>query len=282
MTLNIQKENQLNNIKNNIDTAKNRIIETSSKFSKFTNDRNKRKYKNEINFLKSIIAGQTEILFNCYEDACYKFDKKQINRNDFLEKYKKDIITEVEKNPDIFENPLCTYDRILNFCNTLETAIELVDKVKALLDGTDFSYQTKNDDEMMLSNVSFNKKMHFIGNYFKKENENNSIWVGYYEKYNCFCISFSFNKNDKYSLLEALETENIPYIAEHVNCYWYTIPLSFWDSNTTSLQNINIGINNGQIYINKNVQENKESKQSILANAEKIINIIKNLFSAGK
>ncbi len=115
MTLNIQKENQLNNIKNNIDTAKNRIIETSSKFSKFTNDRNKRKYKNEINFLKSIIAGQTEILFNCYEDACYKFDKKQINRNDFLEKYKKDIITEVEKNPDIFENPLCTYDRILNF-----------------------------------------------------------------------------------------------------------------------------------------------------------------------
>lgn len=115
MTLNIQKENQLNNIKNNIDTAKNRIIETSSKFSKFTNDRNRRKYKNEIDFLKSIIAGQTEILFNCYEDACYKFDKKQINRNDFLEKYKKDIITEVEKNPDIFENPLCTYDRILNF-----------------------------------------------------------------------------------------------------------------------------------------------------------------------
>lgn len=115
MTLNIQKENQLNNIKNNIDIAKNRIIETSSKFSKFTNDRNRRKYKNEIDFLKSIIAGQTEILFNCYEDACYKFDKKQINRNDFLEKYKKDIITEVEKNPDIFENPLCTYDRILNF-----------------------------------------------------------------------------------------------------------------------------------------------------------------------
>lgn len=170
----------------------------------------------------------------------------------------------------------------MNFCNTLETAIELVDKVKALLDGTDFSYQTKNDDEMMLSNVSFNKKMHFIGNYFKKENENNSIWVGYYEKYNCFCISFSFNKNDKYSLLEALETENIPYIAEHVDYYWYTIPLSFLNSNATSLQNINIGINNSQIFINRNYQENEESKQDILSNAEKIINIIKNLFSAGK
>ncbi len=115
MTLNIQKENQLNNIKNNIDTAKNRIIETSSKFSKFTNDRNRRKYKNEIDFLKSIIAGQTEILFNCYEDACYKFDKKQINRNDFLEKYKKDIITKVEENSEIFKNPLCPYDRILEF-----------------------------------------------------------------------------------------------------------------------------------------------------------------------
>lgn len=170
----------------------------------------------------------------------------------------------------------------MNFCNTLETAIELVDKVKALLDGTDFSYQTKNDDEMMLSNVSFNKKMHFIGNYFKKENENNSIWVGYYEKYNCFCISFSFNKNDKYSLLEALEIKNIPYIAEHVDYYWYTIPLSFLNSNATSLQNINIEINNSQIFINRNYQENEESKQNILSNAEKIINIIKNLFSAGK
>lgn len=170
----------------------------------------------------------------------------------------------------------------MNFCNILETVIELVDKVKALLDGTDFSFHPENKNEIMLNNVSFNKKMKFIGNYFKNENENNSIWVGYYEKYNCFCISFSFNKNDKVSLIEALEGKRIPYIAEHVNCYWYTIPLSFWDSNTTSLQNINIGINNGQIYINKNVQENKESKQSILANAEKIINIIKNLFSAGK
>lgn len=132
----------------------------------------------------------------------------------------------------------------------------------------------------MLNNVSFNKKMKFIGNYFKKGRH--SIWVGYYEKYNCFCISFSFNKNDKVSLIEALEGKRIPYIAEHVNCYWYTIPLSFWDSNTTSLQNINIGINNGQIYINENVQENKESKQDILSNAEKIINIIKNLFSSGK
>ena len=69
MTSKIQKENQLNNIKNNIDTAKNRIIETSSKFSKFTTDRKRKKYKNEINFLKSIIDGQTEILLNCYEDA---------------------------------------------------------------------------------------------------------------------------------------------------------------------------------------------------------------------
>lgn len=168
----------------------------------------------------------------------------------------------------------------MNFCNILETVIELVDKVKALLDETDFSFQPENKNEIMLNNVSFNKKMKFIGNYFKKGRY--SIWVGYYEKYNCFCISFAFNKNDEVNLLEALEGKRIPYIAEHVNCYWYTIPLSFWDSNTSSLQNINIGINNGQIYINKNVQENKESKQSILANAEKIINIIKNLFSAGK
>ena len=155
-----------------------------------------------------------------------------------------------------------------------------MDKVKALLDGTNFSCQTKNDDEMMLSNVSFNKKMHFIGNCLKKGND--SIWVGYYEKYNCFCISFSFNKNDKDSLLEALEIKNIPYIAEHVDYYWYTIPLSFLNSNATSLQNINIEINNSQIFINRNYQENEESKQNILSNAEKIINIIKNLFSAGK
>lgn len=165
---------------------------------------------------------------------------------------------------------------VLIFCNTLETVIELVDKVKALLDGTDFSFQPENKNEIMLNNVSFNKKMKFIGNYFKKGRY--SIWVGYYEKYNCFCISFSFNKNDKDSLLEALEIENIPYIAEHVDYYWYTIPLSFLDSNATSLQNVNIEINNSQIFINRNYQENKESKQDILSNAEKIINIIKNLF----
>lgn len=74
----------------------------------------------------------------------------------------------------------------MNFCNILETVIELVDKVKALLDGTDFSFHPENKNEIMLNNVSFNKKMKFIGNYFKNENENNSIWVGYYEKYNCF------------------------------------------------------------------------------------------------
>ena len=168
----------------------------------------------------------------------------------------------------------------MNFCNTLETVIELVEKVKALLDGTDFSFQTKNENEMMLSNVSFNKKMHFIGNYLKKGSD--SIWVGYYEKYNCFCISFSFNKKDKDSLLEALETENIPYIAEHVDYYWYTIPLSFLDSNAASLQNVNIEINNSQIFINRNYQENKEPKQDILNNTEKIIEIIKNLFSSEK
>ena len=155
-----------------------------------------------------------------------------------------------------------------------------MDKVKALLNGTNFSCQTKNDDEMMLSNVSFNKKMHFIGNYLKKGSD--SIWVGYYEKYNCFCISFSFNKKDKDSLLEALETKNNPYIAEFDKCYWYTVPLSFLNSNATSLQNVNIGINNSQIFINENVQENKEPKQNILNNVEKIIEILKNLFSSGK
>lgn len=164
----------------------------------------------------------------------------------------------------------------MNFCNILETVIELVDKVKALLDETDFSFQPENKNEIMLNNVSFNKKMTFIGNYFKKGRY--SIWGGYYEKYNCFCISFAFNKNDEVNLLEALENENIPYIAEVDKCYWYTVPLSFLDSNATSLQNVNIEINNGQIFINRNYQENKESKQYILSNAEKIINIIKNLF----
>lgn len=168
----------------------------------------------------------------------------------------------------------------MNFCNTLETVIELVEKVKTQLDGTYFTFQPENKNEMMLNDVSFNKKMQFIGNYFK--NKKDSIWVGYYEKYNCFCISFSFDKSDEVNLLEALENENIPYIAEFDKCYWYTVPLSFLDSKATSLQNVNIEINNSQIFINRNYQENKESKQDILSNAEKIIDIIKNLFSSEK
>lgn len=168
----------------------------------------------------------------------------------------------------------------MNFCNTLETVIELVEKVKSQLDGTYFTFQPENKNEMMLNDVSFNKKMHFIGNYFKKGDD--SIWIGYYEKYNCFCISFAFNKNDEVNLLEALEYENTPYIAEFDKRYWYTVPLSFLDSNATSLQNVNIEINNSQIFINRNYQENKESKQDILSNAEKIIDIIKNLFSSEK
>ena len=39
---------------------------------------------------------------------------------------------------------------------------------------------------------------------------------------------------------------------------------------------------NSQIFINENVQENKEPKQNILNNVEKIIEILKNLFSSGK
>lgn len=168
----------------------------------------------------------------------------------------------------------------MTLCNTLETVIELVEMAKTQLDGVFVIDQPKNKDEVILNNVSFNKRMHFVGNYLKKGSD--SIWVGYYEKYNCFCISFSFDKRDKVNLLEALENENIPYIAEFDKCYWYTVPLSFLDSNATSLQNVNIEINNGQIFINRNYQENEESKQDILSNAEKIINIIKNLFSAGK
>ena len=50
----------------------------------------------------------------------------------------------------------------------------------------------------------------------------------------------------------------------------------------TKFDTINIGINNSQIFINENVQENKEPKQNILNNVEKIIEILKNLFSSGK
>jgi|GEM_PF-3005252 len=174
---------------------------------------------------------------------------------------------------------------MLNFCNTLETVIELVDKIKDLLVGTEFEKIESNSGEIPLGDLVFNKEKHFLGKYFGKI-EDNRIWAGFYEKYNCFCISFCFYEDKKKELISNLEKDKISYIAEYSTFpdgyYWYTIPLSILDfTNTnTSLQNVNIQINNSQISING--QENKKSKETILDNVRKIIDIVKKIFPSGK
>jgi len=169
----------------------------------------------------------------------------------------------------------------LNFCNTLETVIELVGEIKDLLVGTEFAKTELNNGEIPLGDLVFNKEKHFLGKYFGKI-KSNRIWAGFYEKYNCFCISFCFYEDKKKELISNLEKDKISYIAEYSTFpdedYWYTVPLSILDftSSNISLQNVNIEINNSQISING--QENKKSKETILDNVRKIINIVKNLF----
>lgn len=171
----------------------------------------------------------------------------------------------------------------MNFCNTLETVIELVNKVKDLLVGTEFEKTESNSGEIPLGDLVFNKEKHFLGKYFGKTKDNR-IWAGFYEKYNCFCISFCFNNDDKNKLISGLEENKIPYIAEYATLpdeyYWYTVPLSILDftSSNIFLQNVNIEIINSQISING--QENKKLKETILDNAKKIIDIVKRLFSS--
>lgn len=171
----------------------------------------------------------------------------------------------------------------MNFCNTLETVIELVNEIKDLLAGTKFAQTELNKDEILLGELVFNIEKHFIGKYFGKIKDNR-IWAGFYEKYNCFCISFCFNNDDKNKLISGLEENKIPYIAEYATLpdeyYWYTVPLSILDfiSSNISLQNVNIEIINSQISING--QENKKLKETILDNAKKIIDIVKRLFSS--
>lgn len=173
----------------------------------------------------------------------------------------------------------------MNFCNTLETVIELVGEIENLLSGTEFAKIESNSGEIPLGNLVFNKEKHFICKYFGKIKDNR-IWAGFYEKYNCFCISFCFTDDDKNKLISGLEEKKIPYIAEYSTFpdedYWYTVPLSILDftSSNISLQNVNIEISNSQISING--QENKKSKETVLDNVEKIIGILKELFSSGK
>lgn len=171
----------------------------------------------------------------------------------------------------------------MNFCNTLETVIELVDEIKNLLAGTEFAKTELNKDEIPLGDLVFNKEKHFLGKYFGKINDNR-IWAGFYEKYNCFCISFCFYEDKKKELISNLEKDKILYIAEYATLpdeyYWYTVPLSILDftSSNISLQNVNIEIINSQISING--QENKKSKETTFDNVKKIIDIVKRLFSS--
>lgn len=171
----------------------------------------------------------------------------------------------------------------MNFCNILETVIDLVGEIKNLLAGTEFAQTELNNGEIPLGDLVFNKEKHFLGKYFGKI-EGNRIWAGFYEKYNCFCISFCFCEDKKKELISGLEKDKILYIAEYATFpdeyYWYTVPLSILEFTNTniSLQNTNIEIKNSQIFISG--QETKKSKETILDNAKKIIEIVKKIFSS--
>lgn len=77
----------------------------------------------------------------------------------------------------------------MNFCNILETVIDLVGEIKNLLAGTEFAQTELNNGEIPLGDLVFNKEKHFLGKYFGKI-EGNRIWAGFYEKYNCFAFHF--------------------------------------------------------------------------------------------
>ena len=108
------KDNILQNIKMNIDTAKTQYENLSMELASLAAKRNKNADENrELDIKKKITDSAFEKVLNAYEDGCSKYFKGKVNKKDFEEKYNMDIINYIKEFPDYFKEPETHYNSML-------------------------------------------------------------------------------------------------------------------------------------------------------------------------
>ena len=112
----VAKDNALENIKRNIDTAKTQyetlcmqVAELKAKANP-SNDE-----KTELELKMSVLNSAFEKVLNAYDDGCSLFYKGKINKKDFKEKYQSDIQDYVKRFPEKYTEPLTAYGNVVRF-----------------------------------------------------------------------------------------------------------------------------------------------------------------------
>lgn len=110
------KDNLLQNIKMNIDTAKMQYENLSMESASLAAKKNKSADENrELELKRKILESALEKVLNAYEDGCSKYFKNKVNKKDFEEKYNMDIINYIKEFPGYFKEPETHYNSMLNY-----------------------------------------------------------------------------------------------------------------------------------------------------------------------
>lgn len=177
---------------------------------------------------------------------------------------KEELFAEFSKYLEIFDSAINKIEKIEDFVKEQEP------KLKNL----GFEKDANNENKILMDkNLSFDKEKQFFGAYLIKDD--NKIYLGYNGKYNCLCFSF-YLSNDEEKILSELKKEEVSFLIEYENTdkkFWCIIPFCFFEST-----NVNININNSQVYIAQNITEKENSKSNVINAIEKLFEIIKNIF----
>ena len=109
---------RLQGVKNNIDLAKAQLESLSMELAPLKAKKTPTAdEKRELDLKLQVYESALERLLNAYNDACDKFFKKQINKQDFMDLYHQDIRDYIEKVPDKFQAPLTRFDKMVQYYN---------------------------------------------------------------------------------------------------------------------------------------------------------------------
>jgi hypothetical protein len=112
----VTKDNALENIKRNIDTAKTQYETLCMQVAESKSNTNPTEdEKRALEIKNSILDSAFEKVLNAYEDGCSLFYKGKVNKKDFKEKYQLDIQDYVKRFPDKFTEPLTSYTNVVKF-----------------------------------------------------------------------------------------------------------------------------------------------------------------------
>jgi len=101
-----RKDNNFNNIDNQITTAKMNCQAIAMQTSDTTDSPENKEIK------RKQLNAAVELVLNAYENACNAFYTNKIRRGDFREKYHHDIRSYIEKYPGKFAPPLTMYSKM--------------------------------------------------------------------------------------------------------------------------------------------------------------------------